>query len=247
MPSLMTNTADDVEAGLDTALPGSESVLMDSGCFHCGTPLPSAAFTTGGKSFCCQGCQTVFELITENGLGDFYRLGKAAGVRAQGIPKANEFTYLDDPALRQRLVDFSDNRVTRVTFRVPSMHCIACVWLLENLFRFNPGIGYCRVNFPRKEVFVTFENSKVKLSEVVALLASLGYAPRIQLFGHRRPPAKSGLAAAVAATGRGGVRLRQHHVDEHFLLSWAGRLQRTGIEEIVRLDEPGPGVAGFGL
>jgi Cu+-exporting ATPase len=89
-----------------------------------------------------------------------------------------EFSYLDDPALRRRLVDFADERVTRVTFRVPSVHCIACVWLLENLFRLNPGIGYSRVNFPRKEVFITFENSKTRLSEVVALLTSLGYAPQ---------------------------------------------------------------------
>jgi Cu+-exporting ATPase len=61
------------------------------------------------------------------------------------------------------------------------MHCIACVWLLENLFRLKPGIGYSRVNFPRKEVFITFENSRVKLSEVVALLASLGYGPEFNL------------------------------------------------------------------
>ena len=85
---------------------------------------------TRDKSFCCRGCLTVFELLTENGLGDFYRFGKAAGVRAKAMPKQEEFGYLDDPALRRRLVDFADERVTRVTFRVPSVHCIACVWLL---------------------------------------------------------------------------------------------------------------------
>jgi Cu+-exporting ATPase len=151
--------------------------MIDSGCFHCGAPLGAGGCASGDKSFCCRGCLTVFELITENGLGDFYRFGQAAGVRTPAIPKTEDFTYLDDPALRQRLVDFSDARVTRATFRVPGVHCIACVWLLENLFQFNPGIGYSRVNFPRKELFVTFENAKIKLSGVVALLASLGYAP----------------------------------------------------------------------
>src|ERR1022692_4111096 len=95
--------------------------------------------------------------------------------------KAAEFTYLDDPAVRQRLVNFADERVTRATFRVPAVHCIACVWLLENLFRLNPGIGYSRVNFPRKEVFITFENARVKLSQVVELLTALGYGPQFNM------------------------------------------------------------------
>jgi len=173
--------ADDPGAGLDATPQVAEEDVLATGCFHCGTPLRGAVFTSHHKSFCCQGCLTVFELLTENGLADFYRFGKAAGVRAKSVPKEEEFSYLDDPALRRRLVDFADDRVTRATFRVPSVHCIACVWLLENLFRLKPGVGYSRVNFPRKEVFITFENSKVKLSEVVALLASLGYGPEFNL------------------------------------------------------------------
>jgi Cu+-exporting ATPase len=152
--------------------------------------LGGAVFTSRQKSFCCQGCLTVFELLTENGLGDFYRFGRAAGVRAKEALKEEEFGYLDAPAVRRQLVDFADERVTRVTLRVPSVHCIACVWLLENLFRLKPGIGYSRVNFPRKEVYITFENSQVKLSEVVGLLASLGYGPELNssdLEGRPRP------------------------------------------------------------
>ncbi len=177
MESVTTAIADQPETGLDSRLPVPDADLVESGCFHCGTPLRGAVFRTRDKSFCCRGCLTVFELLTENGLGDFYRFGKAAGVRAKAMPKQEEFGYLDEPALRRRLVDFSDERVTRVTFRVPSVHCIACVWLLENLFRLQPGIGYCRVHFPRKEVFITFENARARLSQVVALLTSLGYAP----------------------------------------------------------------------
>jgi Cu+-exporting ATPase len=177
MPRSTIAIADLPDAELDTTPPNPEEAAVESGCFHCGTPLRGAVWTSGDKPFCCQGCLTVFELLTENGLGDFYRFGKAAGVRAKAIAKEEEFGYLDEPSLRRRLVDFSDERVTRVTLRVPSVHCIACVWLLENLFRLQPGIGYCRVNFPRKEVVITYETARVKLSRVVSLLTSLGYAP----------------------------------------------------------------------
>jgi Cu+-exporting ATPase len=179
MQSLTAAVADYPDAGLDATLQVPEADVVESGCFHCGTPLRGAVFSSRDKSFCCQGCLTVFELLTENGLADFYRFGKAAGVRAKTVPKEEEFRYLDEPALRRRLVDFADERVTRATFRVPSVHCIACVWLLENLFRLKPGIGYSRVNFPRREVFITFDNSTVQLSQVVALLTSLGYGPEL--------------------------------------------------------------------
>jgi Cu+-exporting ATPase len=122
----------------------------------------------------------VFELLTENGLGEFYSLSDIAGVRISRAAGADQFKFLDEPAVRERLVDFADARSTRVTFHIPAIHCIACVWLLENLFRLNPAIGQSRVNFPRKEVSLAFDTAKVKLSEVVTLLASLGYEPELK-------------------------------------------------------------------
>lgn len=133
------------------------------------------------RAFCCQGCLLVFELLTENGLSGFYDLSDNAGVRIGSPAKADQYLYLDEPSVRERLVDFSNDRVTRVSFRIPAIHCIACVWLLENLNRLNPHIGESRVNFPRKEVSLSFATDKAKLSEVVTLLASLGYEPELKL------------------------------------------------------------------
>ncbi len=148
-------------------------------CFHCGTGCRADAFSLGDKSFCCAGCRTVFELLSENGLNEFYALADDAGVRVKAT-RADQFKYLDATAVRERLVDFQDDGVTRVTFHIPAIHCIACMWLLENLFRLNAGIGESKVNLPRKEVAITFTNSAVSLSEVVALLASLGYEPELK-------------------------------------------------------------------
>ena len=82
--------------------------------------------------------------------------------------------------MRRRLVDFADERVTRVDFSgaVGALHRLRLA--VGEFVPAQPGIGYSRVNFPRKEVSITFENSQVKLSEVVALLASLGYGPEFE-------------------------------------------------------------------
>lgn len=150
-------------------------------CFHCGTRCRAGIFERDNKVFCCRGCLTVFEILTENGLTDFYQLSATAGVRVTGATSEDQFKFLDEPAVRERIVDFADPKLTRVTFHIPSIHCIACVWLLENLFRLKPGLGESQVNFPRKELSLAFDTGNVKLSEVVALLASLGYAPELKL------------------------------------------------------------------
>jgi Cu+-exporting ATPase len=164
-----------------------DAVPATVACSHCGT----RAFHAGEYSFCCTGCRTVFELLHENGLGEFYSLSETAGVRISRATGADQFKFLDEPAVRERMVDYADARVTRVTFHVPAIHCLACVWLLENLFRLNPAVGQSRVNFPRKEVSLAFDTAKARLSEVVTLLASLGYEPELKFSDLERPAART--------------------------------------------------------
>jgi Cu+-exporting ATPase len=180
---LMENSVTTIEINSEEVGRASASRPAENRCFHCGLPLPRAAFSSrdGDKAFCCQGCLAVFELLAENGLMDFYRFGETAGVRVKTVSGGDGFKYLDEPSVRERLVDFADQSITRVTFRIPAIHCIACVWLLENLFRLMPGVGHSEVNFLRKEVCITFENTKAALSEVAGLLASLGYEPELKL------------------------------------------------------------------
>ena len=150
-------------------------------CFHCGEPCYDPSLTKEGNAFCCRGCLFVHDLLAESGLGQFYELNSHPGVRIRQQAKRQQWAYLDDPALQQRLLDFTDGKVSRVTFQIPAIHCVACVWLLENLFRLHPGIGRSQVNFPRREAAITFAPEKIALSELVGLLASIGYEPVLTL------------------------------------------------------------------
>jgi Cu+-exporting ATPase len=123
----------------------------------------------------------VHDLLTESGLGRFYDLNEHPGTRMRRVPARARWACLDERAVRERLLDFADARVCHVTFHAPAIHCIACVWLLENLFRLHPGIGKSRVNYPKREVAISFAPDKIQLSEVAELLASIGYEPRLTL------------------------------------------------------------------
>lgn len=153
---------------------------MTEGCFHCGQRIETEDIFFDEKHFCCAGCKTVYEILNTTGLDNFYAMNPDAGVR----PDAKEnhhFQFLDTPEIFDKIVDFSDEGVTLVSFHIPVIHCTSCVWLLESLHDINPNIIYSTVNFTQKNVQVSYRSDEMKLSEVAKLLTQLGYKPSVNL------------------------------------------------------------------
>lgn len=173
-------------------------------CVHCGAPCRAGAVRQNGKAFCCGGCQTVFELLAENGLSDFYRLAERPGVQIGEARPQERYSFLDEPGVRDRLLDFCDGRSARVTFHLPSIHCVACVWLLENLFKLRDGIGRSVVNFETRQVSIAFDLQTIRLSEVALLLATIGYEPDLCLDRLERSGAKPGTRSLYLKLGVAG-------------------------------------------
>ena len=171
-------------------------------CYHCGLPCPSAVVVSAERTFCCHGCLTVCEILEANGLQQFYRMADAPGVQASD--PSEDFRYLDADSIRTRLLDYTDGSVARVTLPIPAMHCVACVWLLEHLYRLHPAIRESRVNFPRKEVSITFRCEELPLSGLVALLHSLGYTPTLRLQDLDRPARKDSSRPLLLRLGVAG-------------------------------------------
>lgn len=153
---------------------------MADSCFHCGQKLDGEDIFFDEKHFCCAGCKTVYEILSLNGLENFYAMNSDAGVRPD--EKSNRhFEFLDTPGIFEKVVDFSDDGTTLVTFHIPVIHCTSCVWLLESLQDIHAAINYSTVNFSKKDVQVSFKDKEIKLSEVARLLTQLGYKPAINL------------------------------------------------------------------
>ncbi|MEG0187545.1 MAG: heavy metal translocating P-type ATPase metal-binding domain-containing protein, partial [Algoriella sp.] len=132
------------------------------------------------KAFCCQGCKTVYEILNVNDLKDYYDLNRNAGVRPDA--KSNhQFDFLNTKEIFDKVVDFSDDGITVVSFYVPVMHCTSCVWLLESLNTINPNIISSNVNFTQKTVQVTFREEKLQLGDLARFITNLGYKPSINL------------------------------------------------------------------
>ena len=151
-------------------------------CFHCGDVCFSDDIALGDKLFCCNGCKAVYELLHAKDLCAYYDIDdKVRGKSAHDQIYGSRYAYLDDPSITEQLLDFADGAMRMATFSIPTMHCSSCVWLLERLNTLDQGIVSARVNFPRKEVAVTWNASSITLKGVVTLLASVGYEPHISL------------------------------------------------------------------
>lgn len=148
-------------------------------CFHCGDEVFDRSFQHQGHDFCCFGCQSVYQILHENDMGQYYTFNKHPG-KAQSKNKTN-YAYLDEAEIADKLVDFKDDKSTHITFLIPVIHCSSCVYLLENLFRFNDAIVFSQSDFFKKQLHVRFDHNKLSLKGVVELLEGLGYEPKITL------------------------------------------------------------------
>lgn len=152
-----------------------------SNCFHCGSPCDVEHLSFDQHDFCCQGCQTVYDILKSNDLCTYYDLDQQPGIKYTINTNNKRFDYLDDSEIIDKLCDFKNDHEVHITFYTPQMHCHSCIWLLEKLPALHSGISRSSVNFIKKTVSVVFETESASLKEVVALLHQLGYEPTIRL------------------------------------------------------------------
>jgi Cu+-exporting ATPase len=159
----------------------------DLQCYHCGQGCTEDTLWTDEKAFCCQGCKTVFEILNANNLCEYYDLDKNPGIHVNASTEQN-FAYLDETSIRKKVVQFDSDTFAKVVFFVPAVHCVSCIWLLENLKKLEAGVLRSEVNFALKTVSIDFNPQQVKLSRLAALLTSVGYVPQINLDSEKSKP-----------------------------------------------------------
>lgn len=150
-------------------------------CYHCGETCTSDKIQIGEKIFCCEGCKMVFNIINQNGMCEYYNLNDRPGINQRILARKDKFAFLDDAIIEAKLISFKDERQTHIVFYLPQMHCSSCLYLIENLHRFDEGVLSAKVNFTRKEVEVIFLHGQTSLRRIADLLTAIGYEPYISL------------------------------------------------------------------
>jgi len=145
-------------------------------CLHCQQAVPEAQ---AGSEFCCSGCQSVYGLLQRCGLSDYYRIRQELGELRPAQPvvwQRAEFDFLDDPEQVQpeALPDGSKT----LTFYLEGVHCAACVWLVEKLPEFVPGVLAARLNLANSSAEIQL-SAATRFAQVAETLLSWGYRPHL--------------------------------------------------------------------
>lgn len=155
------------------------TTLEKISCYHCGDDCLTENYILDDKHFCCHGCKSVYQLLSASQLCNYYNYNDHPGATRARIDR--RFDYLSEPSIISKLIDYTDEQVTMVTFYIPHIHCSSCLWLLEKLNKINPAVHYCRVDFLKKQLNIRFDHHRLSLQQLVELLYDIGYEPLISL------------------------------------------------------------------
>ena len=171
-------------------------------CPHCGQPTPEDAHAA---PYCCVGCRAAHALLRDAGLERFYDLQGADGVPV-GELGVSSWLWLEPLAeAAARRADGSQgdgagrgDGVARLDLDVQGIHCAACVWVIETLFRRQPGARDIEVNPGLGRLRFRYDVDTFPVRDYLEHLAKLGYRTGPAL--KRRSAETDGLLARLGVS-----------------------------------------------
>ena len=151
-------------------------------CYHCGLPVPSGspwhALVLGeNRSMCCPGCQAVAEAIVAGGLESYYQHRSENAANPEALPKAlaDELALYDRTDVQQGMVEHQGS-LASACLVIEGISCAACGWLIEHHLKQRPEISEASLNLSNHRLQVSWDDSLLPLSQLLAELRQIGYA-----------------------------------------------------------------------
>jgi len=155
-------------------------------CDHCLLPVGDREAIhderpEGRKTFCCHACRSIYRMIQDEGLAEFYarRDWTTAGIpvplRGEAPPVAGALS--PEP---ESLLPFirGDHAEKEASLLIDGIRCASCVWLLEKVLERTRGVISARIGFATHRATVRWNGEKATLSGIIARLRSIGYLAR---------------------------------------------------------------------
>ncbi len=120
-----------------------------------------------GIFFCCKGCASVYELLNENDLGEFYeRLGTS---HLNPVNLSEENKNYDEFILKTK-EGFSE-----IYLMLHGIECAACIWLNEKILIKQKGVLELDINQLTHKARIVFDPNSLTLKQILNLISSIGY------------------------------------------------------------------------
>lgn len=152
-------------------------------CTHCNETILNAFYDESGlrghEPFCCRGCLTVYQLIHEKGLSEYYSIKSSSStLKARAPVQLNKqmYRYLDDSQFLKEYTYLNSHQERVAEFYLEGVHCLACLWLIERLPDLVTHVHSAKLDMGKSIVTVVLSPAGL-LSTVALELSILGYRP----------------------------------------------------------------------
>lgn len=144
-------------------------------CSHCHLEFDKDVMIVDGEHyFCCNGCQGVYHLLSDEGLDSFYK--KAGDVKL--TPPTHQYedsSNFNAPAFYDKFVKVNSDGFSEVSLIIEGIHCSACVWLNEKALHKMDGVIEANINFTNNKAHIVWADNVVKLSAIIDMIRAIGY------------------------------------------------------------------------
>ena len=144
-------------------------------CAHCHLEFSEDVMIKEGEHyFCCNGCQGVYHLLSDEGLESFYE--KAGDVKL--TPPTEQYedsSNFNAPAFYDKFVKINSDGFHEVSLIIEGIHCSACVWLNEKALHKMDGVIEANINFTNNKATIVWADNILKLSQIIDMIRAIGY------------------------------------------------------------------------
>lgn len=159
----------------------NDKTLDKQVCYHCALDVPRGIdlrYPVLGEErvFCCAGCHAACKTIVDAGFEEFYKFREQEGeVNAQVLPEIlRNLSLFDRPEIQQCFVRHS-GELLEAALILENIRCAACMWLNEQTLRAHPGVVDVHLDYASHQARVTWDPAQTKLSEILQVIAAIGY------------------------------------------------------------------------
>jgi Cu+-exporting ATPase len=144
-------------------------------CTHCQLEFSKDVMIVDGEHyFCCNGCQGVYHLLSDEGLDSFYdKVGTTK--LAPPTQQYEDSSNFNSPAFYDKFVKTNADNFNEVSLIIEGIHCSACVWLNEKALHKMDGIIDANINFTNNKAHIVWADDILKLSEIIDMIRAIGY------------------------------------------------------------------------
>ncbi|WP_279176816.1 heavy metal translocating P-type ATPase [Campylobacter insulaenigrae] len=141
-------------------------------CKHCQLNFKQEQMIEkNGNYFCCNGCQSVYEILHDSGLEEFYdKLGNQT---------LNPVEFKHEYKDYQKYITKTKDGLSEIFLLIEDIHCAACVWLNEKILIKSDGVVEVDINSITHKARIVFDENIISLVKIIQNIECIGYKANI--------------------------------------------------------------------